>query len=224
MPAVMRADGNSVRRILVTGFEPFGGADDNPSARLVESLRLLFGSQPPAGLEVAGHVLPVSAARLPGQLSHVLDTLRPDVVLGLGEARGSSAVRVERIALNLLDFRTPDNDGLALRDTAIIPGGPPAYFTTLPGPDLLAAIRAAGVTCEPSLSAGSYICNQMIYLSLHWAARQARAPRVGFLHVPSLPTQNTTAAGACPALDLATQQRALAAALNFIAGQSLQIT
>ena len=201
-------------RILLTGFEPFAGADDNPSARLAESFA---ASRAPSEIDLTAAVLPVSAARLPGRLHALLDAVRPDVVLGLGEARGSASIRVERVALNLLDFRTPDNDGLTLRDTRIIPGGPPAYFTTLPAYDLIAAVQDVGVPCEASLSAGAYLCNQMMYLALHWAARRARAQRVGFLHLPSLPTQNTTAGGDVPSLDLGTQRHAVEAVLRQIA-------
>jgi pyroglutamyl-peptidase len=196
----------------VTGFEPFAGADDNPSARLVERL----GAGSPAAPNVRAAVLPVSAARMPPVLAELLESFRPDVVLGLGEARGCPTVRVERVAVNLLDFGVADNDGLEPRDSAVIPGGPPAYFTTLPATDLVSAIRAAAVPCETSLSAGSYLCNQMLYLALHWAARSARRPRVGFLHVPSLPSQNTSGAGV-PTMDLTTLVRAVDAALAHIA-------
>jgi len=205
--------GPDVRRILVTGFEPFAGADDNPSARLAESLAY---AELLAGVEVVSHVLPVSAARMPGRLHELLGAVRPDVVLGLGEARGSAVIRVERVAMNLLDFSTADNDGQMLRDTPVVPGGPPAYFTTLPAGELVSRIREANVACEASLSAGAYLCNQMMYLSLHWAARQARAPRFGFLHLPSLPLQNDSSHGS-PTMDLPTQQRAVAAVLHWIA-------
>ncbi len=211
------AEGETPTRILVTGFEPFAGADENPSARLVEMLR---ASQRLAGIEVAAHVLPVSAARLPGRLHGWLDAIRPDVVLGTGEARGSAVIRVERVAVNLLDCATPDNDGAVLRDTPILPGGPPAYFTTLPVEGTLAAIREAGVGCEVSYSAGAYLCNQTMYLTSHWAAQQTPAPEVGFLHVPSLPTQNTsTSHGA--SMELPMQHRAVFAVLNWIDGRRL---
>ena len=198
-------------RVLLTGFEPFAGADDNPSARLAAGFSV---SQAIDGVELTAAVLPVSAARLPGRLHELRESVRPDAVLGLGEARGSAVIRVERIALNLLDFRTPDNDGQVLHDVPVVAGGPAAYFTTWPAAELLSAIRDAAVSCEPSLSAGSYLCNQMMYLALHWAARQIRPPRVGFLHLPSLSTQNTTAATACSSMDLATQHRAVTAVLR----------
>jgi pyroglutamyl-peptidase len=200
-------------RILVTGFEPFGGASDNPSARLIERL----GGRASAQANVHAAVLPVSATRMPAALAELLTSFRPDVVLGLGEARGSATVRVERVAVNLLDFRVSDNDGLEPHDASVVPGGPPAYFTSLPATSLVEAIRAAAVPCDTSLSAGSYLCNQMLYLALHWAARSARRPLVGFLHVPSLPTQNTSDAG-LPTMDLGTLGRAVDAALARITG------
>ena len=200
---------NDRPRILVTGFEPFDGADDNPSARMVGLLAR------DAAAELAAAVLPVSAERLPGRLAELLDLHRPDVVLGLGEARGDAGVRVERVAVNLLDFRTPDNDGQVLNDTPIIPGGPPAYFTTLPVDAMVSAVRGAGVPCVVSLSAGAYLCNMMMYLTLDWSARSARRPRVGFLHLPSLPTQNTSAAGR-PSMDRDTQARAVRAVVETL--------
>jgi pyroglutamyl-peptidase len=201
--------GQDSPRILVTGFEPFAGADDNPSARVVERLT---GNR---DLRVDAVVLPVSADRLPPALMGLLERHSPDIVLGLGEARGDASPRVERVAVNILDFRTPDNDRRVLHDVPIVPGGPPAYFTTLPVQEMVGAILAAGVPCATSLSAGAYLCNMMTYLTLHWAARSARRPRVGFLHLPSLPTQNTTAEGRA-SMDLHTQVRAVRAVLECI--------
>src|SRR5689334_9185596 len=111
-------------RILVTGFEPFAGANDNPSARLVE--RLCRGSTAAGTCDMRAVVLPVSASRMPPALAELLTSFRPNVVLGLGEARGSATVRVERVAVNLLDFRVSDNDGLEPHDAPVVPGGPPA--------------------------------------------------------------------------------------------------
>jgi pyroglutamyl-peptidase len=196
-------------RILVTGFEPFGGADDNPSARVVE--RLSREALP--GVDAV--VLPVSAGRLPGRLAELLERHRPDAVLGLGEARGDAAVRVERVAVNLLDFRTPDNDGRVLNDARVIPDGPAAYFTTLPTDAVVAGVRAAGVSCTTSLSAGAYLCNMKMYLALHWAARSPHRPRAGFVHLPSLPTQNTSLAGRA-SLALDAQVRAVRAVLECL--------
>ena len=192
-------------RILITGFEPFCGATENPSAELAISLC-------DAEAVVCTAVLPVSARRMPEILLPLLEQHQPDIVLGLGEARGSAVIRVERIAVNLLDFRTPDNDGQTICDTCIVPTGPAAYFTTLPVERVLDAIRAAGTACEASLSAGAYLCNQMMYLSLHWAAGASHRPRVGFLHLPSLPTQNT-GTGSCATMELDLQARAVRAAV-----------
>jgi pyroglutamyl-peptidase len=194
-------------RILVTGFEPFDGADDNPSARVADALK--------DGVTIFSEVLPVSAARLPLALAGAIDRIRPDVVLGLGEARGATAVRVEQIAINRLNFRTPDNDGVCLTETVILLGGPVAYLTTLPVAEMLNAIRVTGAACERSNDAGSYICNQMMYLAIHWAAAQPSSRQAGFIHLPSMPTQNTGGAGIYT-IDLGMQVRAVRAALDVI--------
>jgi pyroglutamyl-peptidase len=207
----MNAPAASHPKILVTGFEPFAGADDNPSSRLVERLN----ERPIAIADIHAAVLPVSVQRMPAELTELLRRHRPDVVLGLGEARGSAVIRVERVAVNLLEFAVPDNDGVSRTDTPVVPGGPPAYFTSIPANGLVDAIRAASVPCTASLSAGSYLCNQMFYLTLHWAAHVARQPRVAFLHLPSLPTQNTSGAGTA-AMDLDTLARGVRAALLHI--------
>lgn len=195
--------------ILVTGFEPFAGADDNPSARVVERL----ASDGTAGVVTA--VLPVSAGRMPGALDALLTRHRPDVVLGLGEARGSAAVRVERVAENRLDFRTPDNDGQTLTALPVTPGGPTTRLTSLPVDELLDALRRLGVPCEPSDSAGCYLCNQMMYLATAWADAVAPRRRAGFLHLPSLPTQNTSAGGLAT-MELETAVRAVRAAIRLL--------
>lgn len=197
-------------RILVTGFEPFAGADDNPSARVVEHL----AGRAHGTLRAA--TLPVSTRRMPAVLHGLLDEHRPDVVVGLGEARGSDHVRIETVAVNRLDFRTPDNDGISLADQLISPQGSAALDVTLPTGRLLDGVRAAGLACALSDSAGCYLCNQMMYLTLDWASRQPHRPLVGFIHLPSLPTQNTSAGGACPTLSLEDSLRAVRAALDVL--------
>jgi pyroglutamyl-peptidase len=191
----------------VTGFEAFAGADENPSARIIGAL----GSTD----WLAAQVLPVSAARLPGRLADLLETYRPDVVLGLGEARGCGVVRVERVAVNVLDSDTPDNDGWLLKGMAVVPDGPAIYRSTAPCDALREAVERSGVACAASDDAGRYICNQMLYLTLHWASGQSHRPRVGFLHVPSLPGQNT-AGPTCPTMPLAAQLCALRAAIEAL--------
>lgn len=161
--------------ILLTGFEPFGGAAGNPSGRLV---RQVAGE-----MSVAGRVLPVDSARIGDCLRESLLELRPDLLLCVGVA-GRPVVSVERVAINVLDFRIPDNGGHQPCDAPVVPGGPAAYLATVPVKAMLAALTSAGVPAEISNTAGTFLCNQAMYLGLHLAERLGLRTRVGFLHIP----------------------------------------
>jgi pyroglutamyl-peptidase len=163
----------------VTGFEPFGGAAGNPSQDVV---RALDGALLADGARLHGVVLPVSFARAPMLLLDALDALQPVLVLALGLARRRDAISLERVALNLCDASEPDNDGLQPVEAPVLPGGPPALFATLPLRAMLAALRNAGLPAALSLSAGSYVCNQLMYRLLH--ALQGRGVPAGFVHLP----------------------------------------
>jgi pyroglutamyl-peptidase len=178
----------SEQRLLLTGFEPFAGATVNPSAEVV---RLLAERGFSAGPRVRLHtaILPVVAEKIPAVLTGLLNEYQPDWVVSLGEARGRTAINLERIGVNLLDFGTPDNQGVLLQDTPIVPHGPAAYWSNLPLRAMQTAMQAQGVPAVLSLSAGAYICNQVLYTSLHWAAEHRPACQVGFFHLPSLPEQ-----------------------------------
>ncbi|HLY56754.1 MAG TPA: pyroglutamyl-peptidase I, partial [Stellaceae bacterium] len=170
-------------KALVTGFEPFGGESVNPSSAALAQLRRALGP-----LEVATAVLPTAFGRTGVALAAALDRHAPDIVLAVGQAGGRSALSLERIAINLLDAGAPDNDGALPVDEPVVDGGPAAYFTTLPIKAAVAALRHAGLPATVSLSAGSFVCNQALYLLLHRAAIGGGF-RAGFLHVPYLPQQ-----------------------------------
>ena len=172
-------------RILVTGFEPFNDDPINPTQNLVWELR----REVPAGIDLVTDVLPVDTVTALPQLMSLLERHRPDAVLLMGLAQHRSALSIERVAINLLDFNMPDNAGRRIQDEPIIPGGPAAYFTTLPSRAIVEKLRAAGIPVELSYTAGTYLCNQVLYTALHWAAEREPAPRVGFLHTPAMPAQ-----------------------------------
>ena len=161
-------------RLLVTGFELFGGAASNPSADLVGRL---------AG-EVATAVLPVELEPLPGLVAELLARHQPSHVVCLGLSARAGGLLVERVGLNLVDARIPDNAGRQPVDQPVVPGGPAAYFSTLPVKAVRAAVRGVNVPAELSLSAGTYVCNALLYQVLHHAAQQPEPPRCGFIHVP----------------------------------------
>jgi pyroglutamyl-peptidase len=201
------------RTILLTGFEPFDGSDDNPSARVVERL----ASAPIPGVRLVTAVLPVAVGRAPQILLGLLNAHRPAAVLMLGEMRGSPCVRVERIAVNMLHASIPDNDGVVLDEEPIDPAGPAAYWATLPAQATCDAVRRAGVPCVCSFSAGAYLCNQVMYLALHWSATQSPKTKVGFLHLPSLPSQMHAVESPKPTMNLAGSVKAVRAALAALA-------
>lgn len=170
-------------RALVTGFEPFGGETINPSSAALGRLRPRLGP-----LEVATAELPTAFARAGAALANALDRFDPDIVLAVGQAGGRSALALERVAINVIDAASSDNDGARLIDQPVVAGGPAAYFATLPIKAAVAGLRQAGLPALVSNSAGTFVCNQVLYLLLHRAASGGRF-RAGFLHVPYLPQQ-----------------------------------
>ena len=173
-------------RVLITGFEPFGGSTLNPSQVVVEAISAAAIHAGDAVLHAA--LLPVDTRRIAVELDALWTDHDPDIVLHFGESAKADRITLERVALNLLDFDTPDNAGQLLSDQPIDPQGPAARFATLPVRALVDRLAKDQVLCERSLSAGAYLCNQTLYLSLGHAQQRGGA-MVGFVHVPPLPEQ-----------------------------------
>ena len=133
-------------KILVTGFEPFGGESVNPSWMAVERLPDTLD-----GAEIVKRRLPVVYFRALDILEKEIETLRPDVVVMTGQAGGSDAMRIERVGINLCEAKLPDNDGVQLMGAPIVPGGPNAYFSTFPYREMLAAVEEADGTIVPKI-------------------------------------------------------------------------
>ncbi|MGO1885447.1 MAG: pyroglutamyl-peptidase I [Citricoccus sp.] len=173
-------------RILLTGFEPFGGDERNPSwpaARdAAERLREL-------GLDAVAERLPCAFAGSTEALERALAEHRPGIVIACGLAGGRAQVAVERVAVNLQDARIPDNTGHQPAGRPVDDAGPAAYFSSLPVKRTVAALRAARIPAELSLSAGSFVCNHVFYEVMRRAETGA-APAggavhtAGFIHVP----------------------------------------
>lgn len=171
-------------RVLLTGFEPFGGETVNPSWEAVRALR---------GRRIAGHR--VAVARLPTAFGDALAALdaalaatRPRLVIAVGQAGGRDRLSLERVAINVDDARIADNHGRQPIDQPVIAGAPAAYFSTLPIKAALAALTDAGIPAAISQSAGTYVCNHVFYGLMH-ALTQRRGARGGFVHIPFLPAQ-----------------------------------
>lgn len=180
-----------MRTVLVTGFEPFGGRTLNASGEAVARLATVWTG--PERLVTA--VLPVDLDAAPSRLRELLADVRPDVVVAVGEAGSRTAVSVERVALNLVDARIPDNAGAAPVDRPVVAGAPLAYLSSLPVRACADAVRAVGVPAEVSYSAGTFVCNAVLYALLHVLAvagsgvdpptAAAAGVRGGFVHVPA---------------------------------------
>jgi pyroglutamyl-peptidase len=184
MPRVKLRERTSRPRVLITGFEPFGGSTVNPSEEIARNLH---------GREIAGHE--VIAALLPCvfgtaivELHRHVRAVKPSLVICLGQAGGRTAITPERVAINVDDARIPDNAGTQPVDRPVVRGGPAAYFSTLPVKAIVAGLRAEGVPAEVSQTAGTFLCNHVFYGLMH-ALRFRRGVRGGFIHVPYLPEQ-----------------------------------
>lgn len=174
--------------VLITGFEPFEQQEVNASWAAVRRVEDAWDEP---GTTLVARQLPVSFVRAPRLLAALLDEVRPDLVLCVGEAGGRSAVSVERVVVNVQDARIPDEDGAQPVDVPVRDGGPAAYFSTLPVKACLTAVLDAGVPGEVSNTAGTYVCNTVAYSLADLLAGGAGAPgaRGGFVHVPRLPEQ-----------------------------------
>jgi pyroglutamyl-peptidase len=175
-----------VKRVLVTGFEPFDGESVNPAW---EVARRLDGWSHD-GHVVAARRLPCTFAAIRAALDRELAALSPDLVLCLGQAGGRVDISLERVAINVNDARIPDNDGAQPIDLPVAPGGPPAYFTTLPVKAILQRLRRAGLPAQVSNTAGTYVCNHTFYMLRHLVeTAHPDVRRSGFIHIPYLPEQ-----------------------------------
>ena len=193
--------------VLVTGFEPFGGEARNPSWELCQRLPRLV-----AGMRVETCLVPCEFGRAIEVAVAAIERHRPALVVCLGLAGGRAHVCVERVAINVDDARIADNAGARPVDERIAARGPAAYFATLPVKEMAAAMRAAGVPAEVSDSAGTYVCNHLMYGVLHFLAAGEPPARAGFVHLPYCEEQVLDKPGT-PALSLATMARGVEAAI-----------
>src|SRR5262252_3416609 len=199
-------------RVLLTGFEPFGGSQVNPSREVVGRL----ARDGVSGVTLHSAILPVDRQGGPATLLHAVRAIHPDAILCLGEAARRMAISIERVAINLLDYRMADNAGHQAIDEPIVPDGPAAYFVTLPVRAMLAAVRTAGIPAELSLSAGAFLCNQVTYELLHYLTTHQLDIPAGFVHLPALPEQVTNAYPPMPSMALETMTRGIRAVIGTL--------
>lgn len=195
--------------VLVTGFDPFGGEELNPSWEICRQL---------AGTTIDG--LRVEACKVPCEFRRAIDIVaaaierhRPALVICLGQAGGRAQMSVERVAINVDDARIADNSGSRPIDEPIAAEGPAAYFATVPVKAMARAMREANVPAQVSNTAGTYVCNHVMYGVLHYLAASGNPARAGFIHVPYAEEQ-VLDKPAIAALSLASMVRGVQAAIE----------
>ena len=197
-------------KVLVTGFTPFGGEQINPSWEAVKRLPERIGE-----MTITKREIPTEFDAACAALRAAMDELRPDAVLSIGQYGGANGIRVERVAVNLRDARIADNAGAKPVDEPVVPGAPDAYFATLPTRRIVEKLRERDIPAQLSYSAGTFVCNNLLYCALHESERSNPALRCGFVHVPYLPEQAKD--GNAPSMGLEMMVKALHIAVEAIA-------
>jgi pyroglutamyl-peptidase len=208
-------------KLLLTGFEPFGKQTINPSEVVV---RRLSNSRIP-GVELATSILAVHPQSGPEKLLRTFSEVRPDAVLLLGEGGGYAVPFIERIFVNLLEYPASYGGGVGLQDQPVNPTGPSAYFATIPVRAMSEELVKAGLPCQLSLSAGTYLCNQVGYVILDHINRQGLRVPAGFIHLPFLPEQaaKMSPVSAIASMEVETLCRTVSVAIETIVKRPLRM-
>ena len=206
-------------KLLLTAFDPFGGDTVNPALEAVKLVPEKIGCVEVVKLEV-----PTVFYRSIDRVAAAIEQERPDAVLCIGQAGGRFDLTPERVAININDARIPDNEGNQPLEGAVYEDGPAAYFTTLPIKAMVAAIRRAGLPASVSNTAGTFVCNHLMYGVLYTLAHRFPGVRGGFMHVPYIPAQVVGLSSPAPSMHMADIARGIEAAIGAIAENSRDIT
>ena len=166
------------KKVLISGFEPFGGSDLNSSQLVVEAI----SKESFSGVELSSVILPVEFDKAAKVLFSKVRELDPEIVISFGQAEGRKAITPEKIAINLDSARIPDNAGELRVNKVIIEAGADGYFSTLPIEKMVVAVKECGLDGEISLSAGAFLCNHIFYHLQHQLLE--RGIKSGFVHLP----------------------------------------
>lgn len=199
-----------MKKLLLTAFTPFDGERINPALEAVKLVKDKIGNLLIVKLEV-----PTVFGKSIDTVREAIEREKPDFVLSIGQAGGRAEITPERVAINLNDARIPDNEGNQPIDEPVFPDGENAYFSTLPVKAMVEAIRKEGLPSSLSNSAGTYVCNHLMYGILYYLDKRPGI-KAGFIHVPYIPEQ-TKNKKEMPALELSEIVRGLEAAITAIA-------
>ena len=205
-------------KLLLTAFDPFGGSPINPALEAVKLVADKVGDVEIVKLEVPT-VFGKSVATVAAKMAEV----KPDAVLCIGQAGGRYDLTPERVAINLDDARIQDNEGNQPIDVAIFEDGAPAYFSNLPIKAMVAKIREAGLPASVSNTAGTFVCNHLMYGVLYHIAKSYPGVKGGFMHVPFVPSQTVNRPTPAPSMCEQDIARGIEAAIAAIAEHETDI-
>ena len=195
-----------MKQLLITGFDPFGGASVNPAREAVMALPDTVGDYALTKLEI-----PTVFGLAAETVLQAAEILCPDVILCVGQAGGRASITPEVVAINLREASIPDNAGNQPKNMPVVENAPAAYFSTLPVRAMAEGVKAAGIPCSLSYSAGVFVCNDLLYTLLHHY--DGTDTRVGFVHIPYLPEQAGEGVASLPLEDAV---RGLTAAIQAL--------
>ena len=205
-----------MKKLLLTAFTPFDGERINPALEAVKLVKDKIGN-----LEIIKLEVPTVFGKSIDTVREAIEREKPDFVLSIGQAGGRAEITPERVAINLNDARIPDNEGNQPIDEPIFPDGENAYFSTLPVKAMVEAIRREGLPSSLSNSAGTYVCNHLMYGVLYYLDKRP-SMKAGFIHVPYIPEQ-VKDKKEMPALPLSDIVRGLEAAILAVEENELDL-
>ena len=201
-----------MKKVLVTGFEPFGNDSVNPAFEVINDL----ANETIPNVNLITLNLPVVFGKAIDNLASVIEKEQPNLVISLGQAGGRNAINIEKIGNNINHARIADNEGNQPNEEFIDPNGPAAYFTTLDISETAKSIKDAEIPVQVSYSASTYVCNNLIYGTMHYLHSQKKQEKIkyGFIHVPYLPSQVAAKPKPLPSMSLEMIKKAVKIAIK----------
>ena len=197
-------------KILVTGFDPFGGEPINPA---IESVKRLPDNI--AGAEIIKLEIPTVRKKSLEKIEKAINEHNPDIILSIGQAGGRFDISIERVGINLDDFRIPDNEGNQIIDEPVFPDGENSYFVKLPVKAMVQNVQKNNIPASVSYTAGTFVCNHVLYGVLYLIEKKYKGKKSGFIHIPFLPQQVVDKRNT-PSMELNTIVKGLTAAIEAI--------
>lgn len=198
-------------KILVTGFDPFGGETVNPAYEAVKML-----PEQIAGAEIIKLEIPTVFSKSSMAVEEGIQKYNPDIVINVGQAGGRSHITIEQVAINLADARIPDNAGEQPLNEALQPDGDTAYFATVPIRAMVKHVQEHGLPCSISYTAGTYVCNCVMYNVLYMTRKKYPNIKAGFIHVPFATSQLIGKPATTPGMSLDEIEKSLEYAIEAV--------